>query len=46
LIIPCIFIAILFVNFTSVYKRRYEKAIGPAVGFYWIQRTDSVCLND
>jgi hypothetical protein len=35
-----IYIANLFVYFTSVNKRRYEKSIGSVVGFYWIQRID------
>jgi len=34
----CIYIANLFVSFTSVNKIRYEKAIGSAAGFYCSQR--------
>jgi uncharacterized RDD family membrane protein YckC len=43
---PCWFltlgicIANLFVCFTTVYKRRYQKAIASAVGLYCIQQID------
>jgi len=36
----CIYIANMFLYFTSVNKRKYEKSIGSAVRFYCIQHID------
>ena len=36
----CIYIATLFVSFTYVNKRGYEKAVSSVVGFYCIQRIE------